>query len=156
MAINGSNTRPSFGDGRSDSCRSMHKPTGRNGRQSGRSPRKLGYSREALGLWIRHTEINSGARPGLTTDDRQRLAELERENVELRRAVLPITPSTYYRGQGQASDPTRHVNRHPKVPTKQHLKFPTWIITPPSQPISSMIRSLGWVSTLSRSSSRFS
>lgn len=47
---------------------------------------KLGCSREALRLWIRRTEVDGGTRPGLTTDDRQRLAELERENVELRRA----------------------------------------------------------------------
>jgi len=47
---------------------------------------KLGCSREALRLWIRRTEIDRGARPGLTSDDRQRIAELERENVELRRA----------------------------------------------------------------------
>jgi transposase len=30
--------------------------------------------------------IDEGQRPGLTTDERQRLAELERENRELRRA----------------------------------------------------------------------
>jgi len=47
---------------------------------------KLGCSREALRLWIRRTEIDGGVRPGVTTDARQRLAELERENVELRRA----------------------------------------------------------------------
>ena len=47
---------------------------------------KLGCSREALRLWIRRTDVDGGARPGLTTDARQRLAELERENVELRRA----------------------------------------------------------------------
>ena len=37
---------------------------------------KLGCSREALRLWIRRTDIDGGARPGLTTDDRQRLADL--------------------------------------------------------------------------------
>jgi len=47
---------------------------------------KLGCSREAVRLWIRRTDSDGGARPGLTTDDRQRLADLERENVELRRA----------------------------------------------------------------------
>ena len=30
---------------------------------------KLGCSREALRLWIRRTEIDGGAQPGLTTDD---------------------------------------------------------------------------------------
>jgi transposase len=47
---------------------------------------KLGCSRETLRNWVRRSEIDAGERPGLTTDDRQRLTELERENVELRRA----------------------------------------------------------------------
>jgi transposase len=47
---------------------------------------KMGCSAEALRIWVRHSEVNSGTRPGLTTDDRQRLRELERENLELRRA----------------------------------------------------------------------
>ncbi len=47
---------------------------------------KLGCSREALRLWIRRTEIDGGVRAGVTTGDRQRVADLERENVELRRA----------------------------------------------------------------------
>jgi|SRR5215211_3919818 len=47
---------------------------------------KLGCSAETLRSWVRRTEVDAGERPGLTTDDRGRLAELERENVELRRA----------------------------------------------------------------------
>ena len=47
---------------------------------------KLGCSAETLRSWVRRTEVDAGERPGLTTDDRRRLQELERENVELRRA----------------------------------------------------------------------
>src|SRR3954471_16578327 len=47
---------------------------------------KLGCSVEALRRWVRQTERDAGQRPGLTTDERQRLRQLERENVELRRA----------------------------------------------------------------------
>ena len=50
---------------------------------------KLGCSAETLRSRGRRTEVDAGERPGLTTDDRGRLAELaelERENVELRRA----------------------------------------------------------------------
>ena len=47
---------------------------------------KLGCSAETLRAWLRRTEVDAGERPGLTTDDRRRLAALERENVELRRA----------------------------------------------------------------------
>jgi transposase len=47
---------------------------------------KVGVSREALRNWVRRAEIDGGLRPGLTTEERQRLKELERENFELRRA----------------------------------------------------------------------
>src|SRR5690348_17083096 len=47
---------------------------------------KMGCSAEALRNWVRHAEVDTGSRPGVTTDARQRLAELERENRELRRA----------------------------------------------------------------------
>ena len=47
---------------------------------------KCGMTPETLRKWLRRAEVDTGARPGLTTDERQRLKELERENRELRRA----------------------------------------------------------------------
>src|SRR5688500_4679368 len=47
---------------------------------------KLGCSVEALRRWVRQAERDGGQRAGLTTDERQRLKQLERENFELRRA----------------------------------------------------------------------
>ena len=47
---------------------------------------KIGCSSEALRNWVRQAERDAGRRPGLTTEERQRIKELERENFELKRA----------------------------------------------------------------------
>ena len=47
---------------------------------------KVGCTTETLRNWVRQAERDTGKRPGLTTEERQRLKELERENRELRRA----------------------------------------------------------------------
>lgn len=46
---------------------------------------QLGINPETLRGWVTQVEIDEGARAGTTTDAAQRLAELERENKELRR-----------------------------------------------------------------------
>src|SRR5690606_1242610 len=47
---------------------------------------KIGCSGETLRNWVRQAERDAGKRPGLTTTERARIKELERENRELRRA----------------------------------------------------------------------
>lgn len=47
---------------------------------------KLGPTPETVRRWVRQVEIDEGRRPGLSTDERERLKRLERENRELRRA----------------------------------------------------------------------
>jgi len=47
---------------------------------------KIGCVPATLLEWVKHAEIDAGARPGTTTDEMQRIKDLERENKELRRA----------------------------------------------------------------------
>jgi transposase len=47
---------------------------------------KLKVNHESLRIWVRKAETDAGSRPGLTTDERAKMKELERENRELRRA----------------------------------------------------------------------
>ena len=47
---------------------------------------KIGCTPESLRRWVRRAETDEGRREGLTTSDRERLKQLERENRELRRA----------------------------------------------------------------------
>jgi transposase len=57
---------------------------------------QLGVHREALRTWIRQAEIDGGQRPGTTTGDKQRIAELEREVRELRRANEILKAASAY------------------------------------------------------------
>lgn len=47
---------------------------------------KIGCTAQTLSNWVKQDARNRGARPGLTTDERERLKALERENRELRQA----------------------------------------------------------------------
>ena len=47
---------------------------------------KIGCTHETLRRWVRRAEVDQGVRGGMTSDDRERLKQLERENKELRRA----------------------------------------------------------------------
>ena len=48
---------------------------------------KLGIGTpETLRTWIRRAEVDTGSRPGVTTEQAAEVARLKRENAELRRA----------------------------------------------------------------------
>jgi transposase-like protein len=46
---------------------------------------KMGCTAETLRKWVRQSERDSGQRAGLTTSERERFKELERENRKLKR-----------------------------------------------------------------------
>ena len=62
---------------------------------------KLGCSAEALRKWVRQAERDRGRRPGLTTEERERLRVLERENRELKRANEILRKASAYFAQAE-------------------------------------------------------
>ncbi|MEU8056168.1 IS3 family transposase [Microbispora bryophytorum] len=60
---------------------------------------QLGIHPEALRMWVKRAEVDAGDRPGTTSSDAERIAQLERENRELRRAnAILKSASNFLRG----------------------------------------------------------
>ena len=58
---------------------------------------KIGCTAETLWKWVRQAERDTGQRGGLTTDEKQRMKELEREVRELKRAnEIPRKASGFF------------------------------------------------------------
>src|SRR5262249_39113984 len=62
---------------------------------------KIGCAAETLRKWVRQAERDAGNRPGLTTEERDRLRQLERENFELRRANEILKKASAYFAQAE-------------------------------------------------------
>ena len=62
---------------------------------------KLGCTGETLRKWVRQAERDRGQRGGLTTDERQRFKELERENRELKRTNEILRKASAYFAQAE-------------------------------------------------------
>ena len=57
---------------------------------------KIGCSGETLRNWVRQAEREAGERPGISSAERERLKELEREHRELRRANEILRKASAY------------------------------------------------------------
>jgi len=62
---------------------------------------KIGCTGETLRNWVRQAERDAGARPGATTDERERIKALERENRELRQANEILRKASAYFAQAE-------------------------------------------------------
>lgn len=74
---------------RERAVRMVREATTADGTRTGVLPRvarQLGIGVESLRSWVKQAEVDEGRRSGVTTEERRRVAELEKENRELRRA----------------------------------------------------------------------
>ena len=62
---------------------------------------KIGCTAETLRGWVRQTERDQGQRPGLTSDERERIKALEREVRELRQANEILRKASAYFAQAE-------------------------------------------------------
>ena len=62
---------------------------------------KIGCNAETLRGWVRQAERDLGKRAGLTTSERERLKQLERENLELKRANEILRKASAYFAQAE-------------------------------------------------------
>ena len=62
---------------------------------------KIGCSPEALRTWVRRTQIDSGSGAGVTSDERARMKDLEKENRELRRVNEILRKASAYFAQAE-------------------------------------------------------
>ncbi len=62
---------------------------------------KFGCTAETLRRWVRRAEIDTGRRDGVTSDERSRIKDLERECRELRRANEILRKASAYFAQAE-------------------------------------------------------
>ena len=68
---------------------------------------KLGCTSETLRRWVRQAERDQGIRNGMTSDDRERLKKLERENRELKRANEILRKASAFFAQAELDRPLK-------------------------------------------------
>jgi len=62
---------------------------------------KIGCSAETLRNWVRRAQIDTGSREGVTSEERARVKDLEREVRELRRANEILRKASAYFAQAE-------------------------------------------------------
>ena len=68
---------------------------------------KIVCTPETLRRWVRQAERDNGARPGSTSEERERIRALERENRELRQANEILRKASAYFAQAELDRPLK-------------------------------------------------
>ncbi|MFY7864795.1 IS3 family transposase [Roseateles sp.] len=80
---------------------------------------KIGCVPQTLLEWVKREEVDTGTREGLTSSERERLKQLERENKELRRANDILKAASAFFAPGGARPPFEELKRF--VDQHRHL-----------------------------------
>lgn len=86
---------------------------------------KIGCSAQTLLTWVKRHEVDSGQREGVTTSERERIKELERENRELRRANDILRTASAFRAGGarpQTEVVNTYIDRHRRFTGRADLQ----------------------------------
>ena len=62
---------------------------------------QIGINKNTLRNWVKQNHVDSGKAPGMTTDDKQRITDLEKEIRELRRANEILRKASAYFAQAE-------------------------------------------------------
>ena len=68
---------------------------------------KIGCTHETLRRWVRQTERDQGERAGMSSDDKNRLKQLELENRELKRANEILRKASAFFAQAELDRPVK-------------------------------------------------
>src|ERR687884_1989218 len=113
---------------RERAIRMVHEAIAESGERVGavtRVARQLGIGPESLRSWVKQAEIDSGKRPGVTTAEQRRIAELERENRELRRAnEILKAASAFFARELDRDLRNRQAHRQPAQPFRGRADLP--------------------------------
>jgi transposase len=62
---------------------------------------------ESLRLWVKQAEVDDGVKPGLSSEDAERIRRLEQENRELKRANEILRKASAYFAQAELDRPSK-------------------------------------------------
>jgi transposase-like protein len=68
---------------------------------------QLGYGVESVRAWVHQADIDEGAKPGVTSEQAERIKALEQENKELKRANEILRRASAYFAQAELDRPQR-------------------------------------------------
>jgi transposase len=87
--------------------RQLRKELGTDQGTIARVAKQLGYGVESVRAWVRQSDIDGGLVEGTSTEDAQRIKELEQEVKELRRANEILKKASAYFAQAELDRPPR-------------------------------------------------